>query len=85
MKPGRPIGPVPAMPAHPRRLMMTRFMSLALVAVAIPAGAQTVEQVPQVTVNLAVTRLDTPVAVAAARSKIDRAAEDVCDTRARFL
>ena len=58
---------------------MTRYLLLLAAAISAPAGARTVEEVPQVTVPVWAVRLDNPQAVAALRLRIDRAAEAVCE------
>jgi UrcA family protein len=60
---------------------MTRYLLLLAAAVSAPAGAWTVEEVPQVSVPVWAIRLDSPRAVAALRQRIARAAETVCEPK----
>ena len=64
---------------------MTRYLLLLAAAISAPAGAQSVEEVPQVSVPVWAVRLDNPQAVAALRKRIDRAAETVCEPNLRLL
>ena len=63
---------------------MTRYLLL-LAAISAPAGARTVEIVPQVSVPVWAVRLDNPQAVASLRQRIDRAAQAVCEPNMRLL
>ncbi len=64
---------------------MTRYLLLLAAAISAPAGARTVEEVPQVSVPVWAVRLDNPQAVAALRQRLDRAAEAVCEPNMRLL
>ena len=64
---------------------MTRFLLLLAAAASAPAGAQTVEPVPQVSVPVWAVRLDNPQAVASLRQRIRRAAEAVCEPQMPLL
>ena len=54
-------------------------------AISAPAGAQTVEGIPQVSVPIWAVRLDNPQAVATLRHRIDLAAETVCEANMPLL
>lgn len=64
---------------------MIRYLLLFAAAVSATAGAQTVDEPPQVSVPVWAVRLDNPQVVADLRQRIDRAAEAVCEPNMRLL